>query len=55
MPTDLPHKGQERRSRARTGLGLAIVQRILALHGSQPQVRSSQGAGTRISFALKKA
>lgn len=57
MPTAVPQRGQgqERRGRARTGLGLAIVQRILALHGSQPQVYSHQGAGTRISFALKKA
>lgn len=55
--TTLTHKGQghERRSRPRTGLGLAIVQRILSLHDCQPQVRSTQGAGTSISFLLKKA
>lgn len=57
MPTAVPQNGHgpERRSRTRTGLGLAIVQRILALHNSEPQVSSSQGAGTRIFFALKKA
>lgn len=37
---------------AAAGLGLAIVKRILALHGSQIDVRSALREGTEFSFAL---
>lgn len=35
-----------------TGLGLSIVKRLLALHGSEPQVVSAVDRGTTISFDL---
>ena len=37
------------------GLGLAIAQRIVQLHGSQLQVHSAPGAGTRVWFDLRLA
>jgi PAS domain S-box-containing protein len=36
------------------GLGLAIAQRIVNLHGSQLQVHSASGEGTRVSFDLPR-
>lgn len=61
---DLPHiferywstrEGQDARPlpAQSAGLGLAIVQRILALHGSHADVRSSLGQGSEFSFALR--
>jgi two-component system, OmpR family, phosphate regulon sensor histidine kinase PhoR len=38
-----------------TGLGLAIVKHILEAHKSTIKVESTLGAGTRISFTLKKS
>ncbi len=38
-----------------TGLGLAIVKEIIEAHGSQIEVSSTPGKGTRFSFALKPA
>jgi signal transduction histidine kinase/ActR/RegA family two-component response regulator len=38
-----------------TGLGLAICKEIMTLHGSQIEVQSVVGAGTRFSFALPAA
>jgi PAS domain S-box-containing protein len=38
-----------------TGLGLAIVSRILELHGTQLDVDSRPGQGTRMSFTLEAA
>ncbi|MES2406432.1 MAG: ATP-binding protein [Pseudomonadota bacterium] len=35
-----------------TGLGLAIVQRILVQHGTQLDIKSTQGVGTEVSFQL---
>lgn len=37
------------------GLGLAIARRIVHLHGSQLQVDSARGLGTRVSFELALA
>ena len=37
------------------GLGLAIARRIVGLHGSQLEVRSAPGQGTRVSFDLALA
>ena len=37
------------------GLGLAIARRIVGLHGSQLQVHSAPGQGTRVSFDLALA
>jgi signal transduction histidine kinase len=37
------------------GLGLAIARRIVNLHGSQLQVQSAPGQGTRVSFDLALA
>jgi signal transduction histidine kinase len=37
------------------GLGLAIARRIVALHGSQLQVQSTPGQGTRVWFELALA
>lgn len=52
----------ERASRVRdadhsehAGLGLAIAQHIAGLHGSRLEVRSTEGAGTCVSFALPLA
>jgi signal transduction histidine kinase len=36
------------------GLGLAIARRIVDLHGSQLQVHSAPGQGTRVSFELAR-
>ncbi|AFU98475.1 sensor histidine kinase [Simiduia agarivorans] len=38
-----------------TGLGLAIVKRILELHGSMIQVKSTPGVGSDFAFALPAA
>ena len=38
-----------------TGLGLAMVKRIIEAHGSQIQVRSATGKGTRFEFSLPPA
>lgn len=38
-----------------TGLGLAIVKRILELHGSMIQVKSTPGVGSNFAFALPAA
>jgi signal transduction histidine kinase len=35
-----------------TGLGLALVKMILAAHGAQLQVESSEGEGTLFRFSL---
>lgn len=52
----------ERASRVRdaehsehAGLGLAIAQHIVGLHGSRLEVRSTEGVGTSVSFALPLA
>lgn len=52
----------ERASRVRdadhsehAGLGLAIAQHIVGLHGSRLEVRSAEGVGTSVSFALPLA
>ncbi|MCW5664368.1 MAG: two-component sensor histidine kinase [Piscinibacter sp.] len=52
----------ERASRVRdadhsehAGLGLAIARHIVGLHGSRLEVRSTEGAGTCVSFALPLA
>lgn len=37
------------------GLGLAIAQRIVELHGSRLEVRSTEGVGTQVSFVLPLA
>ncbi|MBX3605196.1 MAG: two-component sensor histidine kinase [Piscinibacter sp.] len=37
------------------GLGLAIAQHIVGLHGSRLEVRSTEGVGTTVSFALPLA
>ncbi len=42
------------RKAAGAGLGLAIVQGILVAHGSQIQVESNPGEGTRFSFELSR-
>jgi signal transduction histidine kinase len=38
-----------------SGLGLAIVRAILRSHGTEPQLESAPGRGTRISFRLRGA
>jgi signal transduction histidine kinase len=38
-----------------TGLGLALSQRILAAHGTQIEVRSMEGQGSRFEFYLPLA
>jgi two-component system phosphate regulon sensor histidine kinase PhoR len=45
------------RSRAAggSGLGLAIVKHIIEAHGSEVEVRSTLGEGSRFSFVLKQA
>lgn len=35
-----------------TGLGLAIVKKLLLLHGTDPQIESTVGVGTKTSFLL---
>jgi signal transduction histidine kinase len=52
----------ERASRVRdadhsehAGLGLAIAQHIVGLHGSRLEVRSAEGVGTSVAFALPLA
>lgn len=42
------------RSIAGSGLGLSIVKHILEAHGSHIKLQSAVGAGTTISFSLKK-
>ncbi len=42
------------RSVGGTGLGLAIVKHIIEAHNSKVEVSSTQGAGSRFSFLLKK-
>lgn len=47
--------GSATRRYAGTGLGLAMVKRIIEAHGSQIQVRSAAGKGTRFEFSLPPA
>lgn len=62
-PVDLEHiterfyRGGDRNARPTrgTGLGLALVKEILQLHGSEIQVRSAPGEGSRFSFRLPRA
>jgi signal transduction histidine kinase len=50
------YKVDKGRSRAGgAGLGLAIARHLLELHGSQLQVVSEVGRGSRFSFALPLA
>jgi signal transduction histidine kinase len=38
-----------------TGQGLSIVRQILSLHGAHPEIESTPGEGTKVSFTLEAA
>lgn len=47
--------GSDTRKTGGLGLGLAIVEKILVGHGTQLEIDSRPGEGTRMKFSLKKA